>query len=279
MSASGNLKERILNTRLLDGQIALFYTGQLGFIMKWKEKYLLIDGYLTDVIDRKRGFAPAWTRNYPVPIAPEELDFVDYVFCTHAHTDHADPETLGGLAKVNRKAKYIVSQAIVDKLTAYGVERKDILGMPCDERQILDGDLAVTAIPAAHEELHPVAEKVYEEVGFLMEMEGLKLYHSGDCCPYPGLEERVQGCHIMILPVNGRDYYRRFEQNIIGCFDCKEAALLAKNAGAGLVIPAHIDLYPGNSLNPAIFVDTLKTVNPMQQFHLFAPGERMIYSI
>lgn len=272
------LKDRILNTKLLQDQIALFYTGQLGFLIKWNEKYILIDGYLTDIIDRKKNHTPEWTRCYPVPIEPEELDFVDYVFCTHAHTDHADPEALEKLASVNQKAKYLVSEAIVDKMVEYGVAGKDILGIECDKRITLAKDLAVTAVPAAHEELHPVRENVYEEVGFLLELGDIRLYHSGDCCPYQGLAERVQACDIMILPVNGRDYYRRFEQNIIGCFDCKEAALLAKNAGAGLLIPAHFDLYKGNSLNPAIFVDVLKAVSPAQQFHIFAPGERFIYS-
>lgn len=271
------MRNRILKTELLPDQAALFYLGQLGFLIKWNGKYLLIDAYLTDVIDRKRNFVPEWTRCYPVPIAPQELDFVDYVFCTHAHTDHADPETLAGIAAVNHKAKYIVSEAIVEKNAGYGVDRQDIIGLECDKKVLLEKNLAVTAIPAAHEELHPVKENVYEEVGFLMELGEIRLYHSGDCCPYAGLEKRVQNCDIMILPVNGRDYYRRYEQNIIGCFDCKEAALLAKNTGAGLLIPAHIDLYPGNSLNPAIFVEVLKSTHPTQRFHVFAPGERFLY--
>ncbi|WP_185964249.1 MBL fold metallo-hydrolase, partial [Klebsiella pneumoniae] len=92
--------------------------GQLGFIIKYNEKYLLIDGYLSDSIDRRNSGIPGWVRCYPVPIAPEELDFVDYVFCSHGHNDHADPETLAGIASVNKKAKYIVSEAIVDTLAA-----------------------------------------------------------------------------------------------------------------------------------------------------------------
>lgn len=278
------MKEKILNTKLLPGQAALFYTGQLGFIIKCNDKYILIDGYLTDSIDRRNGNVPEWTRCYPVPIAPQELDFIDYIFCTHDHQDHADPETLSAIAGVNKKAKYVVSKAIEDAVASYA-DRKNILGLECDRRTVLEEDFTVTAIPAAHEELHLHEElsreggKVYEEVGFLMEIGDLKIYHSGDCCPYEGLEERVQGCDIMIVPVNGRDYYRRYVHNIIGCFDCKEAVLLAKHTGAKLLIPAHIDLYEGNCLNPAVFVECLNKNNPMQAFHIFAPGERYIYSV
>lgn len=271
------MKEKIVNTKLLSGQAAIFYVGQLGFIMKCNDKYILIDGYLTDSIDRRNGGVPEWIRSYPVPIAPQELDFIDYVFCTHDHMDHADPETLAAIARVNQKARYIVSKAIVDKIASYGVDKKDILGLECDKKTVLEEGFAVTAIPSAHEELHQVEEGVYAEVGFLMEICDLRIYHSGDCCLYEGLEERVQGCDIMIVPINGRDYYRRYVHDIIGCFDSKEAILLAKHTGAKLLIPAHFDLYKGNCLNPAVFVDCLHTVNPKQQFHIFAPGERFIY--
>ena len=46
------LKEKILNTKLADGQIACFYLGQVGFIVKYNEKYTLIDGYLSDYVDK-----------------------------------------------------------------------------------------------------------------------------------------------------------------------------------------------------------------------------------
>ena len=119
----------------------------------------------------------------------------------------------------------------------------------------------------------------YLEVGFLLEMGDISIYHAGDCCPYEGLEEKVSGCDIMILPINGRDYYRTQVCDIIGCFDSREAVLLAQHAGAKLLIPVHFDLYDVNCVNPAWFVDCLKTMNPMQQFHIFAPGERFIYSL
>ena len=115
------------------------------------------------------------------------------------------------------------------------------------------------------------------EGAFLFEFGKTRIFHGGDGCPYDGLENRINGCDILILPVNGRDYYRTQVLDIIGCFDSTEAALLAQNCGADLLIPTHIDLYNVNRINPAEFVDKLYAVNPYQKFHIFAPGERYIY--
>ena len=108
-----NLKEKISNTRLAEGQIACFYLGQVGFIVKYNETYTLIDGYLSDYVDKNCSNEDVkWIRNYESPIKAEELDFIDYVFCTHSHFDHADPDTLSKLVKVNSKARFFVKSSI-----------------------------------------------------------------------------------------------------------------------------------------------------------------------
>ncbi len=274
------MKKKILETILSNQQLGIFYLGQLGFLLQYRGKYILIDGYLTDSVDRRSVGGPvAWVRNYPSPIAPSELDFVDYVFCTHDHGDHADPETLCGILAVNDKAVFVVSKGIVGALENMGIPADRILGISVDEKNCLceDNDISVTAVPAAHEELRFDENGEVLDVGFRFAFGDIQLYHSGDCCPYPGLEERVTGCDVMILPVNGRDYYRTRVQNIIGCFDSREAVMLARNAGAGLIIPAHFDLYNVNCIHPAHFVDELKTYAPKLPFHMFEPGERYIY--
>ena len=148
-------KDFFTQTKLTGNQIALFYLGQVGFIVKYKEKYILIDGYLSDYVDKNcSNETVIWKRRYPSPVNAEELDFVDYVFCTHAHFDHADPYTLSKIAKVNKKAKFFVSAAIVDTIASYGIEKERILSLSCYKKTVLDQDIIVTAIPSAHEELH-----------------------------------------------------------------------------------------------------------------------------
>ena len=272
------MKEKVLGTKLTADQVALFYLGQVGFLIKYNEKYLLVDGYLSDYVDRNCcSELVHWQRNYPAPIKAEELDFVDYVLCTHTHYDHADPDTLSTLAKVNAKAKYIVSAANVETIVGYGIAKDNVLGLATDVKTVLEQGIAVTAVPAAHEEFHVNERGEYAEVGFCLTLGDVVLFHAGDGCPYEGLAERIMGADVLMLPINGRDHYRTKVCDIIGCFDSREAVILAREVGAQLLIPTHFDLYDCNGVNPAHFVDTLKTLNFNQKFHVFAPGERYIY--
>lgn len=272
------MKTNILETELSPKQIALFYIGQVGFIIKYKEKYIMIDGYLSDYVDRNcSNELVKWIRLYPAPIKAEELDFIDYVFCTHAHFDHADPDTLSTLAKINKKVKFFVPDAIRNTIESYGIEKNKITGLNHNEKINLFDDTYVTALKSAHEEFHIDENGNYMEMGYKFEFGNTSLFHAGDGCPYDGLEESLKGCDILMLPVNGRDYYRTNILDIIGCFDSREALTLSKNIGAKLLIPTHFDLYDVNCLNPAIFVDELQKINKKQAFHIFTPGERYIY--
>ena len=272
------MKNKILNTKLLPDMVGIFYTGQVGFILKYNEKYILIDGYLSDYVDRNCCSENVkWVRKYPVPIHPEDLDFIDYVFCTHSHFDHADPDTLSTLAKINNKAKYIVSKGIKDTILSYGIKEDDLLAIDTDVKIQLDNEISATAIPAAHEQLHKDENGNYLEVGFKLTLGDTTLFHAGDGCPYPELTDKIGTADILIMPVNGRDYFRTEVLDIIGCFDSNEAITIAKQVNAILLIPCHFDLYDVNCINPAHFVDCLKEKNPDQKFHIFAPGEKFIF--
>ena len=272
------MREKILNTKLLENQIGIYYIGQVGYIIKYRDKYIVTDAYLSDYVDRNCSSENVkWVRRYPAPINAEELDFVDYVFCTHSHYDHADPDTLSVMAKVNKKAKFFVSRAIAETVSSYGVEKERIYGMSDGETVVIDENIIVTALKAAHEEFHTDENGDYLEMGFLFNVGGTLIYHGGDGCPYDGLEKELIGTDILIIPVNGRDFYRKNVLDIIGCFESREAALLAKNIGAKLLIPTHFDLYDVNCINPAHFVDELQKINPKQRFHIFVPGEGYIY--
>ena len=271
-------KDIFLNTILADNQIGIFYLGQTGFIIKYKNKYVLIDGYLSDYVDKNcSGPLVKWVRNYPAPIDAKELDFVDYVFCTHSHYDHADPYTLKDIYSVNNKASFFVPTAIKGIIEGYGIDKERITGLECDRSYEIDGDITVMAIPSAHEDFHTDENGDYLEVGYKLKFGDISVFHAGDGCPYTGLEEKIKGSDVLMMPVNGRDYYRTVVCDIIGCFTSREAVLIAKNINADLLIPTHFDLYNVNCINPAEFVDTLKKENCNQKFHIFAPLERYIY--
>jgi len=273
------MKSYITDTKLSPDQIGIFYLGQTGYLLKYRDKYIIIDAYLSDYVDKHCCTeAVKWVRNYPSPIKPEELNFVDYVFCTHSHFDHADPDTLAPLARINKKAKFYVPAPIVETIRSYGVEAERIYPLHDGENVCLDADISVTAIKAAHEDFHTDEFGDYCELGYKFELGGTHIFHAGDGCPYDGLEERLGNCEILIVPINGRDYYRTNILDIIGCFNCREAVILARAIGAELLIPTHFDLYDVNCVNPSIFVEELRQINQTQKFHIFVPGERYMYA-
>lgn len=275
------LKERILSTELTNDQIAVFYLGQEGFLIKYREKYLLFDAYLSDYVDLNCSTETVtWSRKYDAPMDASELDFIDYVFLSHPHFDHADPLTLKKLHLTNQKAKYIAPYALKDTLQSYGIGASEILCADADTLIDLDkaDGISVTPVPAAHERLYKCADGHYETLGYIVQLGKLTIYHAGDCCIYNGLSNRLSNIDIGFLPINGRDYYR-LNEDIIGNMDSREAILLAKETGLKLLVPMHFDLYDVNEVNPAYFVDCLFQLNRNQAFHIFSPGERYIYGL
>ena len=272
------MKNKILSTALASGQIAIFYLGQESILVKSNEKYLLFDAYLSDYVDKNCCSENVkWVRRYPAPMSADELDFVDYVFCSHSHYDHTDPWTIGAIAKVNQKAKYIIPAPFADKVVSYGVTEKDIIKAYADKNIELEG-VTVTPIPAAHEELTPDENGDYDCLGYKVTVDGITLFHAGDCCLYDGIVERVKGSDIMMLPVNGRSYFQRYVRDIIGNMTAAEAGELCRVAEAKLLIPMHFDLYGVNCLAASTVVEQIESSAPALAYHIFKPGERYIYS-
>lgn len=271
------LKQQMLSAVPAPGQIAVWYLGQEGILIRSADRTVLIDPYLSTLVDDSRPGDPLWTRNYPVPIAPEELDFIDDIFCTHEHNDHTDPRTLPVLARVSPRAKLHVPVSVVEKVVGMGIDPARVEGVSADVTYTLSDTVSVTPVPAAHEELHLDETGNYRELGYRFSFDGLTVYHAGDSCVYDGLAERVRGTDLAFLPINGRDYFR-LRSNIIGNMDALEALLLAEEAGFDTVVPMHHDLYPANGVNPAHFADLASSRFPYQKYKIFVPGERIFYA-
>lgn len=270
-------KNYILNTSLTGNQIALFYLGQEGFLFKYKNTHILIDPYLSDYVDKNCcSDTVKWIRNYPAPISAKDLDFIDYVLCTHTHYDHTDPYTLEVLAKVNPKAMFIIPDFATELVNSYGISKDKIIGATTTN-MIKCGDCHIQPVASAHEELHLDENGNYMELGYKIFFDSISIYHGGDCCLYDGLADSLKNTDIIMVPINGRSYYK-LKDDIIGNMTIEEAVILTKECNADMLIPMHYDLYNINCVNPANFVDYLYTNNPTQKFHMFVPGERFIYS-
>ena len=268
-------KTDILNTALTDSQTGLWYIGQVGFVIGSKGRYIAVDPYLSDYVDRNCSQSVEWKRLYEPPIDASELDFLEAVLCTHSHYDHSDPWTLPKIASANKGTKFIVPAPIAEEIKGYGIDGENIIPAYADKPICLKG-FTVTPIPSAHEVLHTDDNGDYYELGYIIDDGGSRIFHAGDMCMYEGLIDRLKEIDVAVLPINGRDYFRN-ANDIIGNFDSAEAVTLAKMIGAKLLIPVHHDLYEVNRVNPAYFVDTLMKLNAKQRYHIFVPGERLIY--
>ena len=79
-----------------------------------------------------------------------------------------------------------------------------------------------------------------------------------------------------LLPVNGRSFYK-LQRGIIGNMDAAEAAELAVAIGAKLLVPMHYDLYAVNGLATSAVVEAIERIAPDLSFHLFRPGEKLLF--
>ncbi len=269
---------RFFTEEMYPGTLSLTYLGQEGFYIRTDTCRLLVDPYLTDYVDVHHPGA-GWVRKYPSPVTPEEIaPYVDYVFCTHDHDDHTDPWTVASLATANPHLTFFVSRPFAHKLPVYGVPENQVVPVDTGKPVVLPG-VCFTGIPAAHEELHPcpceTGGENYEELGFRFTFgDGTVLYHAGDCCPFGGLAEAIGQADVMLLPVNGRDWYRT-SRGILGNMNAVEAVHLAKDCGADMVIPMHYDLYAINGIPVTEFVHAVEPTG--LKYHLFRPGERLVY--
>ena len=84
-----------------DGAVAMFWLEQSHFAMKTASGTLIhVDPFLSRVV------APE-NHIHPEPLMPPDQARADYVFLTHDHRDHADPETIGPMARANPSCVFV----------------------------------------------------------------------------------------------------------------------------------------------------------------------------
>jgi L-ascorbate metabolism protein UlaG (beta-lactamase superfamily) len=256
------------------GQLALWSLGQAGFVIKGGATMAYIDPYLSNSIEESGGSA----RRFPIPIDPRAASHAQIVFATHEHADHADIATLGPLMAASASAMLITSPQGRELALQADVADQRIRLARLGERVELAG-LAYTATPAAHYSYEVDQHRHARWMGFLIECNGVTLYHSGDTVVIPQILEALAGqpIDIAILPINGRDFFRE-QRQIVGNLWPSEAIDLAVQLEARVLLGCHNDLFAGNRVNPGTLFDELDRRAPWQRCHLLQPGELYLYA-
>ena len=234
-------------------RLHLWWLGQSGFLVQWRGRHLLFDPYLSDSLTLKYANTDKpHTRMTEIVVAPERLNFIDVATSSHNHTDHLDPETLLPLLRVNPRMELIIPEANRE-FVANRLEINTDLprGLNAGESTTVAG-FKIHAMPAAHNELEHDEWGRYKFLGYVVEAGPWTIYHSGDTLRYGGMENWLAPWRIdvALLPINGDRPERRVAGNLNG----REAATLAKDIGAGLVIPCHYEMFEFNTASTDEFV-------------------------
>lgn len=259
------------------GSLAIWYLGQESLVIKGAGMVAYLDPYFSNPMAKDAAGNAVPRRKFPPPFAGDAVQHADVVLGTHNHSDHIDLPTLLLLAGSSPQARLVVPAPHVGVLTSAGIGAERVVGARVGER-LQFGELAVVPVPAAHEELERDSHGDFTALGYVVELNGMTLYHGGDTVEYPDLVRTLKELRpdVVCLPINGRDLLRN-RRGLIGNMNFREAADVGRASGASLIIPMHYDMFAGNSENPAFFVDYLYRAYPAQPFKIMAPGERILH--
>lgn len=248
------------------GAMGFWWLGQGSAVIKMGGQVVWLDPYLDPELDA-RG---ASRRLMEPPVAPEEVTNATVILLTHDHRDHIDPESLPGIAAASPDAVIVAPNPHMRRVT-------DLVGRSDRNRFVRAGDsirvgeLEIVAIPAAHEELDEDTALGHPYLGYILKVDGLTMYCSGDTVPYEGLVEELSDHNIDIamLPINGRDFFRT-RAGTIGNMDSREAAEIAHMCRFDTLIPVHWGMFAGNTVPPGQVVTY--AASREYDFHIHVPG-------
>jgi L-ascorbate metabolism protein UlaG (beta-lactamase superfamily) len=254
-----------------DGGFRLWWLGQSGFLLQWQGIHVLLDPYLSDSLTKKYGQTDKpHVRMTELVIDPARLSFADIVSSTHNHTDHLDAETLGPILAANPSVKLVIAEAnrafVADRLK---IDAGAAIGLD-DGTAVEISGIRFSGIASAHEALERDERGRAKFLGYVLQFGGWTIYHSGDTVRYEGMSEKLSPFKIdvALLPINGRAQERRVPGNLFG----REAAQLAKDIAAKLVIPCHFEMFEFNTASTDEFANECRKLE--QPFKVLRCGEQ-----
>lgn len=247
-----------MSERVKENEISIFWLGQAGFIIKNKDGDIIaLDPYLTDCGERIKGFK----RLSPKIISPNELE-ADVYISTHIHFDHFDFDAIPIVSSCF-KTKFYGPKSCVDKYIDIGINEERVILLELG-KEININNVMIKAVYADHGNLAPDA------IGVLMNVNGIKLYFSGDTAYHPEKMGEVISFEpdIAILSVNGK----------FGNLTPTEGARLANLINAKVAIPCHFWTFKEHGGDPQLFEEKMTEYAPQCKVKFMAQGEMFKYS-
>lgn len=153
----------------------------------------------------------------------------EYIFITHSHYDHFSPEDIEKIKKPETKIITVASsQEEAEKI----IEKDQVTVVKPNQEKTV-GTISFQTVPA-YNKIKPFHPKKNEWVGYILELEGERIYIAGDTDAVPELDEI--SCKIALVPIGGT-----YTMN------AKEAAEFINQIHPQKVIPTHYGLIVGNA--------------------------------
>jgi len=250
---------------------SVWWLGQSGFLLKWKDQHVLFDPYLSDSLTAKYAQTnKPHERISEKVIDPGKLNFIDIVTSSHNHTDHLDAETIIPILRNNPQVSFIIPEAnrqfVAERMKT---DPKALIGLD-DKKPIIVGPFTIHGIPSAHNEVDRDENGNPKYMGYVFEFGKWKIYHSGDTLYFVDMVRLLApfNLDLALLPINGNDPAR----GVAGNLDTRAAAELGFRINSKMVIPCHYDLFAFNTANPEDFARIADQLS--QPYKILKLGEK-----
>jgi L-ascorbate 6-phosphate lactonase len=208
------------------------WLGQGGFELSDGRSAMLLDPYLSDLVEKVEGLK----RLVPPPILPRDAHPGLYLI-THEHIDHLDADTIAAMPKAG--VTFAAPGGCRAKLLELGVGEKSIIRLDRGMRTAFKG-FEIEAVYARH---------TADSIGLVIRQGGTVAYFSGDT----ELDDEVgRGivCDALFVCINGR----------WGNMGIEDALKLSLRVQAKLSFPNHYGMFAENTTDPEPFVHRLQAL-------------------
>jgi L-ascorbate metabolism protein UlaG (beta-lactamase superfamily) len=152
-------------------------------------------------------------RIYIDPYAIKKNDKADIILITHSHSDHLSPPDIAKV--ITGQTLFIAPEDCASTIQEEFSHQTVTLepGM-----KLKTGTIQVEAVPAYNIKTphHPKAKKW---VGYILTIDGIRIYHAGDTGLIPEMKEII--CEIALLPIHRPYSFHSLEDTVQAALDCR----------------------------------------------------------
>ena len=172
----------------------------------------------------------------------ENMNDADFIFITHDHYDHLSPEDIRKVMKEN--TVFFAPEKIADKLK--GITSKNNKIYPVKPGAFYEKEYLEFDTVPAYNNLKPFHPKAAGFVGYVVRLEGKRIYVAGDTSLTS--EAKAVKCDIALVPVGG-----------LYTMDAKKAAELINIIRPEYAIPTHYGSVAGTPEDGNTFKSLVKS--------------------